>query len=112
VLTSVSNLGGTFPRYFVLRFVDYFTVATCEPPTKVPDVKLLKGDLVTKAFSCALEADRHRCESGGGTCKVDTDGYYVMNIICIIIGVVTFYGYIKPAVTRIQALPLRAWRLS
>ncbi|KAK7189614.1 acetyl-CoA transporter 1 [Paraphaeosphaeria sporulosa] len=110
LLATVSNLGGTFPRYFVLRFVDYFTVATCEPPTKAP--ANLKGDLVTQAFSCALEADRHRCEAGGGTCHVQTDGYYVMNMICIIIGVVTFYGYIKPAVTKIQALPLRAWRIS
>lgn len=94
----------------MLRFVDYFTVATCEPPLKAP--ANLKGDLVTQAFSCALEADRHRCEVGGGTCHVQTDGYYVMNILCIIVGVVTFYGYIKPAVAKIQALPLRAWRLS
>jgi MFS transporter, PAT family, solute carrier family 33 (acetyl-CoA transportor), member 1 len=105
-------LGGTFPRYFVLKFVDMFTVATCIPPTTPPKSEMLKGDLVTKPFSCALEADKHRCRDGGGFCNVTTDGYYVMNIICIIIGVVTFWGFIKPAVMRIQALPLRAWRLS
>ncbi|KAF1948556.1 hypothetical protein CC80DRAFT_599571 [Byssothecium circinans] len=112
LLATVSNLGGTFPRYFVLRFVDYFTIATCEPPTSPPKAELLKGDLVTKSFSCALEADKHRCIDGGGRCNVLRDGYYVTNIICIIIGVVTFWGFIKPAVTRIQALPLRAWRIS
>ncbi|KAF2727362.1 hypothetical protein EJ04DRAFT_451469 [Polyplosphaeria fusca] len=112
LLATVSNLGGTFPRYFVLKFVDIFTVATCEPPTTPPKAELLKGDLVTQAFSCALEADKHRCRDGGGHCNVTTDGYYVMNIICIIIGIVTFWGFIKPAVMRIQALPLRAWRLT
>ncbi|CAI6336803.1 unnamed protein product [Periconia digitata] len=112
LLATVSNLGGTFPRYFVLRFVDFFTVATCEPPSSPPKAELLKGDLVTQAFSCALEADKHRCVDGGGHCNVVRDGYYVTNIICIVIGIVTFYGFIKPAVTRIQALPLRAWRLA
>ncbi len=27
-------------------------------------------------------------------------------------GVVTFWGYIKPAVVKLQSLPLRAWRLA
>ncbi|KAF2192804.1 hypothetical protein K469DRAFT_717402 [Zopfia rhizophila CBS 207.26] len=112
LLATVSNLGGTFPRVFVLKFVDMFTVATCEPPTTTPEPEMLKGELVTKAFSCVLEADKHRCRDGGGFCNVTTDGYYVMNVICIIIGIVTFWGFIKPAALRLQALPLRAWRLS
>jgi PAT family acetyl-CoA transporter-like MFS transporter 1 len=107
----VSNLGGTFPRFFVLKFVDMFTVATCEPPTN-PLKGALKGTLVTQAFSCSQEADKHRCRDGGGICNVTTDGYYVMNVICILIGIVTFYGFIKPAVKKIQALPLKAWRIS
>ena len=96
----------------MLKFVDMFTVATCEPPTTTPKPETLKGDLVTEAFSCALEADRHLCRDGGGFCNVTTDGYYVMNVICIIVGIVTFWGFIKPQVTRIQALPLRAWRIT
>lgn len=109
---SVSNLGGTFPRFFVLKAVDLFTSATCVPPAFPPEKSLLKGPLVSSPFSCALEGDKHRCVNGGGTCNVTTDGYYIVNILCIVIGVVTFWGYIKPAVMRIQALPLRAWRLS
>jgi len=112
LLATVSNLGGTFPRFFVLKFVDLFTVATCEPPTSTPKPETHKGDLVTQAFSCALEADKHRCRDGGGFCNVTTDGYYVMNIICIIIGIATFWGFIKPAALRLQALPLRAWRIA
>ena len=32
LLNTVSNLGGTWPRFFVLRGVDYFTRATCILP--------------------------------------------------------------------------------
>jgi hypothetical protein len=32
LLNTISNLGGTWPRYFVLAGVDYFTKATCILP--------------------------------------------------------------------------------
>jgi hypothetical protein len=112
---SVSNLGGTFPRFFVLKLVDYFTVATCIPP--LPGSTLspnLKGPLITNQdpFSCALAADKDHCIQGGGLCDIERDGYYVMNIVCVIIGVVTFWGFIKPAALKLQGLPLRAWRIA
>ncbi|KAF2807428.1 acetyl-coenzyme A transporter 1 [Mytilinidion resinicola] len=112
LLATVSNLGGTFPRFFILKFVDLFTAATCIPPTNPPNPDGLKSPLVTSPFSCALEADKHRCKDGGGTCNITTDGYYVMNVICVVIGVVTFVGFIRPAAMRLQALPLRAWRMA
>ncbi|PWY68491.1 acetyl coenzyme a transporter [Aspergillus sclerotioniger CBS 115572] len=110
MLATVSNLGGTFPRYFILKLVDMFTEATCVPPTVPPTD--LKGDLVTEAFSCALEPDRTRCVNGGGICNVQHDGYYTTNILCVVIGVVTFVFFIRPAVLKLQGLPLRAWRLT
>lgn len=108
---SVSNLGGTFPKFFILKMVDMFTSATCVPPTTVPDPSTLKGDLITSAFSCALEADKARCQAGGGQCVVEQDGYYITNLLCVIIGAITFYVYIRPTALKLQALPLRAWRV-
>ncbi|TVY53004.1 putative membrane protein [Lachnellula cervina] len=113
LLATVSNLGGTFPRFFVLKLVDLFTVATCLPPSL--DYKLaagLRGPVVTSPFSCSLSAEKDRCTEGGGICDVSRDGYYVMNIVCVLIGVVTFWGFIKPAALKLQALPLRAWRIA
>lgn len=40
------------------------------------------------------------------------DGYYIVNIICVIFGFVTFLMFIKPRVLKLQSLPMRAWRLS
>lgn len=89
--------------------VDLLTVATC-----VPGGGELKADAtpVTSPFSCVLEADKHRCVEGGGTCNISRDGYYYTNVICVIIGVVTFWGFIQKAAMKLQALPLRAWRVS
>ncbi|EEH07610.1 acetyl coenzyme A transporter [Histoplasma capsulatum G186AR] len=109
LLATVSNLGGTFPKFFILKLVDLFTNATCIPPTETPaDIK----DPITAQFSCALEADKLRCEAGKGVCQAHRDGYYTTNIICVIIGTITFFLYIRPAVLKVQQLPLRAWRLN
>ncbi|ERS99497.1 hypothetical protein HMPREF1624_04697 [Sporothrix schenckii ATCC 58251] len=111
LLATVSNLGGTFPRYFVLRLVDYFTKATCHPGASEMAAKL-KGPLVTEAFSCAVQLEKERCVDGGGTCELERDGYYIVNILCVLVGTVAFTMFIRPQVLRLQALPLKAWRLS
>ncbi|KFY65550.1 hypothetical protein V496_02493 [Pseudogymnoascus sp. VKM F-4515 (FW-2607)] len=82
LLATVSNLGGTFPRFFILKLVDQFTQATCVPPVpgSTPLSAALKSPLVTEAFSCALEVDKHRCVDGGGVCNITRDGYYITNV--------------------------------
>ncbi|KAL9944183.1 hypothetical protein D7B24_007016 [Verticillium nonalfalfae] len=111
LLATVCNLGGTFPRFFVLRLVDYFTVATCHPGN-APDLDALKGPVVTSPFSCSLQADKERCVKGGGTCTMVQDGYYIVNVICVALGLLTFVLYIRPRVLHLQSLPMRAWRLA
>lgn len=112
LLATVSNLGGTFPKFFVLKLVDHFTEATCHPPSSTIDASMLKGDLVTKPFSCAMQPDKELCVNGGGNCEMLRDGYYIVNVICVAVGLVTFFLYIRPKVVHLQSLPLRAWRLS
>jgi hypothetical protein len=90
--------------------VDVFTTATCHPGKS--NAVDLKGPLVTTAFSCAVQADKERCENGGGTCEMIHDGYYIVNILCVLFGVATFVWYIRPKVLHLQSLPLRAWRLA
>lgn len=90
----------------MLKLVDYFTAATCFPPA----IPIEKFPTVFTSFDCALEQEKNRCITQGGSCNILRDGYYITNIICVILGVVTFWGYIKPAATRLSALPLRSWR--
>jgi MFS transporter, PAT family, solute carrier family 33 (acetyl-CoA transportor), member 1 len=102
LLATVSNLGGTFPRFFILKLVDVFTRATCVPPGSLPDEKTLKGALVTTPFSCALEAEKERCRNGGGTCTIERDGYYITNVVCVIIGALTFWLFIRPTALKLS----------
>lgn len=114
LLATVCNLGGTFPRLFVLKAVDAFTAATCHPPSSLlgQDTASLKGPLVTQPFSCSVQADKERCLAGGGTCEMVRDGYNIVNMMCVLFGILTFTMFIRPRVMQLQALPLRAWRLS
>jgi MFS transporter, PAT family, solute carrier family 33 (acetyl-CoA transportor), member 1 len=113
----VSNLGGTFPKFFLLKSVDLFTQATCTPLAagsaaldefmkKNPDVTPL-----TQPFSCALEAERSACVKSGGLCNIERDGYYITNIVFVILGAILFWTYIERKALSLQALPLRAWRV-
>jgi hypothetical protein len=92
--------------------VDAFTTATCFPNPNPDTANKLTAPAVTTPFSCAVQADKERCLAGGGVCEIQRDGYYMVNIMCVIIGVVTFTLFIRPKVLQLQALPLRAWRLS
>jgi len=113
LLATVSNLGGTFPKFFILKFVDLFTKATCLPPTDPDAFTKAHPDItpITSSFSCALEADKNVCLKGGGTCLMQRDGYYITNAIFVIIGAVLFWTYIERKALALQALPLRAWRV-
>ncbi len=95
----------------MLRLVDAFTSATCHPRPKGSSLSA-GGSLITEPFSCAIQPEKERCLAGGGTCEMVRDGYYIVNIICVIVGVVTFVAYIRPKVLHLQDLPLRAWRLA
>ena len=85
LLNTISNLGGTWPKYFVLEGVEKFTSKTCD--------------------------GRMELEKCSGTLRTVTDGYYVMNTLCIIIGVFTFWTFIQPKIMTLQALPNRSWRV-
>ena len=116
MIHSVSNLGGTFPKFFMLKAVDVFTSATCLPPTKaeLDNFKVTYPDRtpISSSFSCALEADKNRCLQGGGVCNMERDGYYITNIVFVIIGAILFWTYIEKKALALQRLPLRAWRVT
>ncbi|KAI8321144.1 hypothetical protein GQ54DRAFT_298169 [Martensiomyces pterosporus] len=102
LLNTLSNFGGTWPVYFVMRSVDYFTRATCMMP---PD----KG---VASYSCATQEDRDQCTKDGGVCDVHWDGYYVVSTSCILFALCIFYIFIRPTVLQLERLPAHVWRVS
>ncbi|CAG8510489.1 16414_t:CDS:10 [Acaulospora morrowiae] len=97
LLATFSNFGGTWPRFFVLEAVDYFTEAVCY------------GQNAT--FSCVTEYDKSTCKDLGGTCVVNRDGYYITSIICVTTGTLCLFGFILPQIKNLQVLPPKAWKI-
>lgn len=95
ILNTISNLGGQWPRILVLSGVDWFTSATCS----------------IDGASCAVEPGKSHCAEVGGVCTIHRDGYYVMNIVCICVGLALFYGFIRPKMHSLQRLALSQWRV-
>jgi hypothetical protein len=112
LLNTISNLGGTWPRFFVLEGVDYFTRATCifSEPTELgtPTSPIF---FLILAFSCHTEPEKAQCVAAGGTCHKYVDGYYIVNTLCVTIGFLMFFGYIRPRVTKLQGINQIAWKI-
>ncbi len=104
-LNTIMNLGGQWPRIIVFHLVDYFTVATCSPPSTSP------ASNIFETFSCATHAGKEQCNTLNGTCTTYRDGYYVTSIICITIGLTLFFTYIKRKILELQRIPTAQWRV-
>jgi PAT family acetyl-CoA transporter-like MFS transporter 1 len=101
LLNTFSNLGGTWPRYFVLKGVDHFSRATCQ----------LK-DVSVPAAECVSDHGKAACGALGGTCVTEADGYYAVSAICLALGALSVLTFIVPTARRLEALPLTKWRVS
>ncbi|OMJ08591.1 hypothetical protein AYI69_g11016, partial [Smittium culicis] len=115
LLNTLSNFGGTWPVYFVLESVDYFSNATCSVPKAVSSDAIMNSasSILDKKvfFSCVSETGKEMCQSLGGSCIVKYDGFYVISAICIFFAIANFYLFTKPTITRLERLPLKAWRI-
>ncbi|KAI9596676.1 acetyl-coenzyme A transporter 1-domain-containing protein, partial [Syncephalis fuscata] len=87
LLNTLSNLGGTWPRYFVLEAVDWFTDARCH----IPD----------QPFN-SNEAAKHECRDLKGHCEIYQDGFYTVSAISLFLSIAIFVFYIRRTTRRIE----------
>ncbi|KAG8951801.1 hypothetical protein FRC03_012348 [Tulasnella sp. 419] len=106
LLNTISNLGGTWPRFFVLRAVDYFTIATCDIGSSS------KENPLSSITECVSDAGKTACKEAGGTCVIERDGYYITSAACVTIGIILLTTFIWPSAKRLQSLPASKWRIS
>ncbi|KAJ3360424.1 hypothetical protein GGF31_003242 [Allomyces arbusculus] len=95
LLNTLSNFGGTWPRYFVLEAVEYLTVATCS----------------TTGESCTSEAGKTACANADGTCDLVRDGYYWVGSASFLLGLVLLFNLIRPQVRFLESLPSSVWKV-
>ncbi|CAO3635761.1 unnamed protein product [Mucor hiemalis] len=101
LLNTFSNFGGTWPKFFVLEAVDYFTVNPCSVPNELGEY-----------LSCNTEVGNDFCKQANGTCTLVRDGYYIVGTMCVVAGLVLLLAYIKPVTKRLERLPKQMWRLN
>ncbi|PWZ00446.1 hypothetical protein BCV70DRAFT_199723 [Testicularia cyperi] len=119
LLNTVSNLGGTWPRYFVLKAVDLFTLSSCQPPASAT---LLSDPEIAKLWAtaskgiggneCTSDMGKAACSAAGGSCIIERDGYFWTSTLCVVVGTITLVTFIIPACRKLQALPASAWRVN
>ena len=116
LLNTLSNLGGTWPRYFVFKMVDYFTVSQCQPPAEVSPERLKEifghANATLSLGECASDAGKARCGAIGGHCAIFRDGYYWTNTICVIVGALSLVLVILPIARHLERVPPQAWRVA
>lgn len=104
LLNTFTNMGGTWPKWFVLKGVDLFSVATCRVPDAGMDVKV-------QATECVSDHGKQLCHEINGICTTEQDGYYIVSAICMAFGVVILLAFILPTARKLQALPTSVWRV-
>ncbi|KAG0294852.1 hypothetical protein BGZ96_000341 [Linnemannia gamsii] len=100
LLNTLSNFGGTWPRFFVLKAVDYYTISTCSVP-----------NADNEEFSCASEPGKSLCQEMKGDCLMQQDGYYYVNSVCVTIGAILLFTYIAPTIRYLETLNPKLWKL-
>lgn len=109
-LNTLSNMGGQWPKIIVLSLIDKFSKATC-----IPDAKNSSPSNIFQSesfYNCYASDMKQQCIANGGICTLERDGYYVTNLLCIVLGLVLYYGWLRKTALRLQSLPVGAWRVS
>lgn len=101
LLNTLSNLGGTWPKYFVLRGVDRFTKHVCQ---------MQSTD--TPMFGAEYAEEKIKCANLGGKRIIIRDGYFVMNTLGVLLSLCIFLAFVRPQILRLQSLPLKVWKIS
>lgn len=113
LLNTVSNLGGTWPKFFVLKGIDAFSVAVCHVKDEGLDVIVSSKSGTRNSISCPLTLDlagrecvsdhgKAACAELGGTCLTERDGYYWVSTLCILAGVAILVSFVQPVARRLQ----------
>ncbi|KAK6966236.1 acetyl-coenzyme A transporter 1 [Biomphalaria glabrata] len=92
LLNTVANLGGNWPSTLTLWVVDHVTWKTC-----------------SSGLSCNSEDMKKECLNAGNTCTTSLDGYYVLCLVCSVIGLL-FLKSRSSSLRHLGELGEKSWR--
>ncbi|CAL4068315.1 unnamed protein product, partial [Meganyctiphanes norvegica] len=94
MLNTFTNLGGNWPAWIALRFVSELTWKSCTG--------------VAKELFCNTKLQEKQCQTEGGTCITDIEGYYVESFLFMTVGLL-WLTWGMPTIRRLQSLPTASW---
>lgn len=94
LLNTFSNLGATWPRYLVMATVEYWTVHPCISAATKDDAAV--ADALPE--TCATTVLEEACVAHGGRCELQQDGYYIVGIASVVLGLLYWALFLRRAV--------------
>lgn len=110
-LNTLSNLGGQWPKIIVLYLIDKFSKSECIPADSISNIKSSNPFINKPFYNCYENEMKNLCLENGGSCILVKDGYYVANFLCIIVGIVLYFGWVRKTAKSLESLPTSAWRV-
>ena len=111
-LNTLTNLGGNWPATLALWWVDVLTYKKCD----ISSINSIKEKNITDTqfnelkFNICHEKDESKiCETAGGKCVTEVEGYYVESIICVCIGFLWLGLWGWRTITRLQSASEEDW---
>lgn len=105
LLNTVSNLGGTWPKYFLMKSVDYLTLAHCSGDPSVSCIHQGVDKIKVTGRGLPLSTEDFNC----GRCITSKDGYYSTTFLSLAFGIVFIIIFAKK-IKSLQSLPAKAWK--
>ena len=118
LLNTVSNIGTVWCKFPVLFLADKTTISHCRTPGNFLHLHLpqmyyysstnfyLSEGLIFPDVDCVSRDGDSLCQSlHGGRCTNQVEGYYVVNILCAITGIV-LYWYLKKKLNSVQQVEM------
>lgn len=113
-LNTLSNFGGTWPKIIILYLIDKLSKSICVDPNEETSSPI-KGNqnpfFNEKFYSCYQNDMKSLCTENGGSCIPVKDGYYYTNLLCIVLGLVLYFGWIRKTAKSLERLPIASWRV-
>lgn len=107
LLNTFSNVGNAWPKILALASIDGFTRRICRIDPQM-------ASSMTGPFddSCGTDEAMTACQKIGGTCAIITDGYYVVNWLSVMIGVLLMHLVVRRIIWKVETMPISTWRIT
>nr|VZI32606.1 unnamed protein product [Spirometra erinaceieuropaei] len=124
LLNTAANLAGSLPATLMLYLVDPLTWHSCDgidiaratsiftnaTAAASPVSESVVDAWISSNATCKAAAGIEACKALKGTCHTIVDGFYIEVGFCILVGVVSYFAFLRSAASKLDRLPVSSYR--